>query len=242
MHLTGHIKGVFCLSFSPDGRQLASGSYDDTIRLWDVTSGVLLGTLKGKIGRLQTMAFSADGRRLASQARNGTVGIYDLTSYTSVTKLPLPGAGAIALSTDGSRFACVVGLRSIHVGDTTTATQITPITAPEPVTKIKFSSDGSRIHSTGPGETSSWTIDVLAGSSNLDDPSITSIGPQRLFLQGGWLMCRKPGGKASPVCLIPAHLGAVTDMIEESETRVVVGCSVGRVVIFDVSDIKSLQM
>ena len=45
--LTGHTDSVVSVSFSPDGRTLASGSRDDTIRLWDGVTGAHLRTLTG---------------------------------------------------------------------------------------------------------------------------------------------------------------------------------------------------
>ncbi|MDE0502864.1 MAG: WD40 repeat domain-containing protein, partial [Candidatus Poribacteria bacterium] len=60
--LTGHTKRVSSLSFSSDGKTLASGSWDGTIRLWDVMSGEHLKTLTGHTKEISRTSFSPDGK------------------------------------------------------------------------------------------------------------------------------------------------------------------------------------
>ena len=64
--LTGHTGGVSDVAFSPDGRILASSSYDHTLRLWDVVTGEHIRTLTGHRHQVLSLAFSPDGRTLAS--------------------------------------------------------------------------------------------------------------------------------------------------------------------------------
>ncbi len=66
--LKGHASYVFRVSFSPDGKTLASASWDHTIKLWDVKTGKELATLKGHKRRIYTVRFSPDGKTLASEA------------------------------------------------------------------------------------------------------------------------------------------------------------------------------
>ena len=61
-----HPVPVHSVAFSPDGQILASGSIDNTVRLWLVSDGTLLRTLEGHTGSVLSVAFSPDGQTLAS--------------------------------------------------------------------------------------------------------------------------------------------------------------------------------
>src|SRR5712691_9228553 len=62
---TGHPGFVTSVAFSPDGKTIASGSVDGTVKLWDVSTGTGLRTLKGN-PFISSVAFSPDGEILAS--------------------------------------------------------------------------------------------------------------------------------------------------------------------------------
>jgi hypothetical protein len=75
--LKGHTAPTWGMAFSPDGMRLASGSWDQTVRLWDAASGQELRTLTGHIGAVWGVAFSPDGTRLASCGEDQTVRLWD---------------------------------------------------------------------------------------------------------------------------------------------------------------------
>jgi WD40 repeat protein len=77
--LSGHTSCVNSVAFSPDGRLLASGSDDDTIKLWEVASGSLVRTLSGHTSYVTSVAFSPDGRLLASGSLDHTIKLWDIS-------------------------------------------------------------------------------------------------------------------------------------------------------------------
>src|ERR1700737_3227506 len=64
--LHGHTQVVVSVAYSPDGKTLASASYDGTLKLWDVTSGKERTTLQGHTGCVGSVAYNPDGKTLAS--------------------------------------------------------------------------------------------------------------------------------------------------------------------------------
>lgn len=78
--LLGHQKAINHVSFSPDGRLLASASFDSSIRIWAAAAGgQYLFTLRAHVGSVYQCCFSADSRLLVSASRDTTVKVWDVT-------------------------------------------------------------------------------------------------------------------------------------------------------------------
>ena len=79
----GHGDTVFCISFNPDGTQVASGGADGSARVWDTSSGQELMAIKG-LGNVRCVAFTPDGERLAIGTFHGELKIWDVSSNEEV--------------------------------------------------------------------------------------------------------------------------------------------------------------
>jgi WD40 repeat protein len=73
--LKGHSKWVNSVAYSPDGQTLASGSEDNTIKLWNVNTGNLLQTFEGHSKWVNSVAYSPDGQTLASGSNDNNSSI-----------------------------------------------------------------------------------------------------------------------------------------------------------------------
>ena len=67
---------VDSVCFSPDGRRLASSSYDRTVRLWDVETGACVRTLEGHSSTVWSVCFSPDGKQVASGSADRTARVW----------------------------------------------------------------------------------------------------------------------------------------------------------------------
>ena len=95
--LTGHTGTVWSVAFSPDGKRLASGSNDNTVRLWNVADPahpVPLGQpLTGHTNNVLSVVFSPDGKTLASRSDDGTVRLWNVAdpAHPALLGQPLTG-------------------------------------------------------------------------------------------------------------------------------------------------------
>lgn len=85
--LSGHAWIVTCAAFSPDGKSLASGSEDQTVKIWNPQTSELLTTLAAATGSVRSVAFSSDGHFLVTSGRGGTR-LWDTGTWRLITNFP----------------------------------------------------------------------------------------------------------------------------------------------------------
>ncbi|KAL4967131.1 putative wd40 protein [Aspergillus stella-maris] len=131
--LEGHSNSVFSVIFSPDTRLLASGSGDQTIKLWDPRTGALKHTLEGHSDQVWSVAFSLDGCLLASGSVDRTIKIWNSATDR---------IWSVSFSPDGQLLASGSSDNTIKLWDPANGTQLQSLKGHfESVLSVVFSPD-----------------------------------------------------------------------------------------------------
>ncbi len=108
-YLVGHQFTVWALAFCPEGELLASGAYDNEIRMWDVATGMEVGILRGHRSWIRSLDFSPQGNILASSSCDGTIRLWDVDTLREIHSPIEAGVNAysVEFSPDGMLLATV---------------------------------------------------------------------------------------------------------------------------------------
>jgi WD40 repeat protein len=182
-----HTEAVECVAFTPDGKQIVSGSRLGDLRLWDVATGREVRSLPGHRLGTRAIAFSADGKTLISAGGDPAIRIHDLTTGRDrVLPEQEDEVFSIALSRDGKTLA--VGDRSgkARLLDLTTGTCKRSIgDFRVNVSSLALSPDGLTLATAGTGSCGVRLWDTLTGKQRQVLVPFDSLVPTVAFAPDG---------------------------------------------------------
>src|ERR1700722_19526029 len=198
--LTGHSDAVTSVSFSPDGKQVVSGSYDSTICIWDIETGDMVsGPFRGHDGWVMSVSFSPDGKRVVSGSHDKTVRIWDVETGDMVSG-PFRGHDdwvmSVSFSPDGQQVVSGSNDETIRIWDVETGDMVSgPFRGHDrEVMSVSFSPDGRRVVSGSNDETIRiWDIetgDTVSDRFRSHDRRVKSPFPfhDNSHMQDGWIL------------------------------------------------------
>jgi len=146
--LGGHANQVWAVSFSPNGKLLATGSADKTVKLWDTTTRKEIKTLSGHTDGVYAVSFSPNGKLLATGSYDKTVKLWDTTTRKEIKTLSghTDWVYAVSFSPNGKLLATGSRDNTVKLWDTTTDKEIKTLTGhTDAVLAVSFSPDGKRL-------------------------------------------------------------------------------------------------
>ncbi|AFY99759.1 serine/threonine-protein kinase [Calothrix sp. PCC 6303] len=126
--LTGHAEAISSIAITPNGETIASGSHDQTIKLWNSQTGKLIRTIYGHTLPVSAVAISPDGQQLVSGSLDETIKQWELNSGKQIRSLKTDGYvawnNAIAITKDGQTLATGGTDKTIRLWNFTTGQRL----------------------------------------------------------------------------------------------------------------------
>lgn len=143
--LIGHRDWVVSVAFSPDGSRIATSSFDTTARVWDAFTGKELLTLAGHTSTVRQVVFNPDGTRLVTSSFDRSAKVWDAVSGKELFTLPGPISSLfrVIFSPDGKTIATAGS--DAKLWDALTGKELLTLQAPDELTSVDFSPDGSQL-------------------------------------------------------------------------------------------------
>ena len=91
--ISGHDKTVTTVAYSPDGRWVASGSWDQSVRIWDAATFEPAAALAGHEGAITSIVYSPDGSRVFSGSRDHSIRVWDTRTHEAIATIVGHGYG-----------------------------------------------------------------------------------------------------------------------------------------------------
>ncbi|MBS0418132.1 MAG: protein kinase [Proteobacteria bacterium] len=146
--ITGHTDRVRSVAISPDGRLIATASFDNTARLWDAQTGQEIRTLAGPGAHFIQIVFSLDGSRIATASYDKTARLWDAKTGQAlqVFKGHTDRLRSLGFSRDGRRLVTGSYDLTARIWDVATGKQLQVLTGhDEVISGVGFSPDGTRV-------------------------------------------------------------------------------------------------
>ncbi|KAI0562806.1 WD40/YVTN repeat-like containing protein [Gracilaria domingensis] len=204
--LKGHKAIINCVAWNADGTKAASGSDDQTVRVWEVTGreGREVLVLTGHDGDVSCVAWSPDGKRIASGAFDRTMRIWDVACAHGELLLTLTGHNSnvrhAAWSPDGMRVVSGSDDRTIRVWNVNgTENNLTHVLTGHAsgIRFLRFSADGNRMASTSWDQTVKfWNVHPEC-ISTWDNTSMDEDGGSSLTYSGNGKFLASLSGSGS---------------------------------------------